>query len=231
MENSGDQNQPEGDWREQAAARRRERYIDAAKKQKEKGRRRSEFFAKTPLGKWWIPKKEELRKTPQGKAVLLVVLLLQIGGYILVGALLLFASTTAIDTYLFPADYNLTKAQQDEGYTRTWSDGYKSSSPESVYFRYYNETDYSTDQTCKADQDWCIYAIARNKGCYEIYMEFTTRATDGDSSPILENLTASKIAPNGEEYLMGERVTLGVVSIDPKAEYGQVEHIYCRGKG
>jgi hypothetical protein len=221
------ENQPEQNL--SRADKRRARIELAKAKAAAKSQRRSAWFAETPLGKWWNPKKEELKQTRAGRVILVFLTLGEIGGMLGAGILLMVGATLVIDTYLFPADYNLTPAQEEEGYGRTVSSGYKSSHPEDVYYRFYTKQDYAVDPDCKKEDAWCVYAISRNKDCHEIFMEFTTRESDSDFSPVLETLESAKTATDGNSFLLGERITLGVVSKDPKANYGSVEHIYCRG--
>ena len=221
------ENQPEQNL--SRTDKRRARIEKAKAKAANKSQRRSAWFAKTPLGKWWNPKKEELKQTKGGRIILIFLTLGQIGATLGAGVLVMLGVTLFMDTYLFPADYNLTPAQQEEGYGRTVSSGYKSAHPEDVYYRYYTEQEYAVDSDCKKEEAWCVYAISRNKDCHEIFMEFTTKESDSDFSPVLETLESVKTAPDGGSFLLGERVTLGVVSKDPKANYGTVEHIYCRG--
>lgn len=227
MGNPEEQKQPEGNRREQVAARRRAKYIESAKAQGEKSSRRSKLLANTPLGKWWAQKSIELKKTRGGKIVLIGVGIAQVVLLFAAGIAVLIGVRFGLDEYVFPADYNLTDAQKDEGYSRTTSSG-RNATLDDVYYRFYNDDEYG-DQNCGLDSSWCIYALARNKGCPSIYMEFATREEDNVGSAVLEVIEVTKIAPNGEEYQMGERVTLGVVSKNPKAEYGSVERIYCRG--
>jgi len=229
MGNPEEEKQPDINLPAQPVNSTRAKYIEAVKAAREKRNRRRNLFAKTPMGKWWNLKKVELQKTPEGRRTLFAVKLLKSGFYLVLGIAILFGSTIVMDTVFYPADYNLTAQQEQEGYGRTWAKGYRSGHGEDVYVRFYNDSEYGSDHDCSADWDWCVYAIARNKGCHEIYMEFSTREDAAESSPIIEILTASKFAPNGDEFQLGERVTLGVKRKEPKSEYGRVEHIYCRG--
>lgn len=208
--------------------RRKGRLLRVKEKTAAKREIRAERFANTAMGRWWAPKKEKLEQTEQGKLVLKGLAVLKSLAKFALAIALLVGLRIGFDTFLYPTDYNLTQAQKDEGYSRTSTGGYKSSHPEDVYYRFYTDDEIMNDPDCSPEMSWCVYALSGSKNCPKIVMEFSTSEDDTLFSSSLEYLETSVAAKDPNGFKLGERVTLGVISKDPKANYGQVEHIYCQ---
>mgnify|MGYP000028109348 CR=1 FL=1 len=198
---------------------------EAAEAENVRGAKRFRWFAKTPLGKWWLPIRSNMKKTKQGRRWLLTFNILQAVFWI--G--MLFALRPAINWIsdgIFPTDYQLTSAQKAEGYDQTLSSG-RYASDEGVAYRFYNENEYQNAE-CLQSYDWCIYALPLWKDCEEVYMEFSTAEKDELFAGTIENKTTTVKPKFGKYFKLGEPVTLGVTVNDPKSQYGSVDHIYCR---
>ena len=188
---------------------------------------REKLFARTRLGKWWIPIRTELQKTKSGRMKLLAV---QIGRIVLAFALLLGVSPVVnwvFDTWVHPADYKLTASEVQQGYDQTQSSG-RSASNEGVAWRGFTEAEYKSIPGCRQSYNFCVMAIPLYKDCQEIYMEFSTAEKSDAFSATVENLTAVARPRLGTSFNPGEHVVLGVAAKNPKSNYGGADHIYCR---
>ena len=200
-----------------------------ARLEAEQALRSEKRFAKSRLGKWWIPIRERMKETRSGRIKLRILA----GTQILALLALLFFARPLISgavqlggDLISPPAYTLTAAQEAEGYDRTCSG--KNCIEDDVYFRFYSDSDYATDADCKDSYTWCVYAIPRDTECEQIYMQFSTSEKDGLLASTLENLTATKNPASGKWIEPGQRVTLGVVSKNEKSTFGLVDTIYCR---
>jgi len=184
-------------------------------------------FARSRLGKWWLPIRRELKKSKVGRRWLMAINIAQL--LVLLSALFFVrpALNFVFDTWLFPPDYKLTAAQVQQGYDQTQSSG-RSAHNEGVAWRGMTEAEYRSNPDCKQSYNFCVMAIPLHKDCQEIYMEFSTSATSDSNAATIEHLTASVRPKLGASFKPGERVVLGVHAKNAKSQYGGVDHIYCR---
>ena len=181
------------------------------------------FIHNSPLGKRWQAYKSKLGTTEQGKRKLKLINATHAFVWL---ALFIWFKMFGYD-FLFPVDYNLTDQQKSEGYSRTLTPSIRNPHPEDVYYRFYKDNELDLP-SCKASSDWCVFAIPTQQNCSEIAMQFKTY-TSKENSDALEEIDVSVKSEFGLPFDLGQRVTLNVASKDPKAELGQVDHIYCRG--
>ena len=218
---------PDG-WFAKLAAKWRKLELRQARFEAEKTKRSEKRFARSRLGKWWIPIREQMMQTRGGRIKLRVITGLQIVALLAVIGLarpLISWTVQSVDDAISPPAYTLTAEEQEEGYGRTCSG--RNCVEDDVYYRFYEENDYMDNTDCRDNYDWCVFAIPRETGCEQIYMIFKTSETDGLLAGDLETLNATAEPERGQWILPGQRVTLGVVSKDLNSEYGQVESIYC----
>lgn len=215
-------------WFRKAATKWRKLELRQARFEAEEAKRSEKRFARSRLGKWWIPIREQMKKTRSGRIKLRVLAGIQIVAVLSLLGLarpIVSWAVQAVDDSITPPAYILNSEEQEEGYDRTCSG--RNCVEDDVYYRFYEEGEYMNNIDCRDKYDWCVFAIPREAACEQINMVFKTSETDGLFAGDLETLNAKAEPERGKWILPGQRVTLGVVSRDLNSKYGQVERIFC----
>lgn len=198
--------------------------------QAEADERTRQNFNKSWYGKRWnrLVKKLERTKTGRRRLVWLRILVAFAG----LGLVILTTwFVVSLDRWMFPPDYQLTAAQEAEGYDRTCSGSGKHCSQDNVAYRFFTDAEYENDAACLHNAEWCLYTIPLYTDCTEIVVEAHSTETDAWLAPTVETFE-KHYKPEGSQFIKpGERVAIGLVPYKDKSQYLGIDAVYCYGSG